>query len=445
MLHTLRTALPFALAIGLLPLAAAVAAEKDTAHGSLLPGDQLYYRGLFLEQNGRIREAIASLERAAQSGGAKMDVTEPSMDSIQRKALVELGKLYLAAHNTKRGLEVLVKAALLGDNGAAGQLAKLQLDQGIVPPDLKSLIPIYMAQARASSNTMALLLGQLASQGKLGGSRNSANDWYAIAARRGSDRAIEYLVFSAVASGHDATALTWIKRLKKDAGSVYLSVAKDFLEDGDRLKRNIPAAVGWYRRALAVAPDAAVRAASRFMELAGEADKAAILAAVRTVADRGDADAAFLVAKTLDRGNPTELDPDAIRYYAIAAKGGRPEAVTGLMRVSAFVKPGEPPAKDLLDGITAAANKGNTDAMLALANLYAVGTLLSQNVGQSFSWYLKAAKAGNPEAEFRAGMAYAQGLGTDTDMGQARHWLTAANDHGYALAGPSLQSLEAKK
>jgi len=51
---------------------------------------------------------------------------------------------------------------------------------------------------------------------------------------------------------------------------------------------------------------------NRFMELAGEADKAAILAAVREVADRGDPDAALLVAKTLDRGDPTRIDPDAI-------------------------------------------------------------------------------------------------------------------------------------
>ena len=85
-----------------------------------------------------------------------------------------------------------------------------------------------------------------------------------------------------------------------------------------------------------------------------------------------------------------------------------------------------------------------TDAMLAAANLYAVGTLVEQNIGQSFTWYLKAAKAGNPEAEFRAGMAYAQGLGTGTDIDEAKRWLTAANDHGYAMAGPSLQSLENK-
>ena len=48
-------------------------------------------------------------------------------------------------------------------------------------------------------------------------------------------------------------------------------------------------------------------------------------------------------------------------------------------------------------------------------------------------------------AEFRAGMAYAQGLGTDADMGEAKRWLTAADDHGYALAAPSLQSLAAKR
>src|SRR5207244_1574832 len=152
-----------------------------------------------------------------------------------------------------------------------GDLAKLQLDQCIVPPELPRLIPIYMAQARASSNTMALLLGKLASEGKLGKSRSSAGEWYAIAAGRGSNQAIEYLVMSYVASGNEKAALEWIRRLKKDAGTVYLSIAKDFLTDGDRLKKDTAAALDWFKRALAAAPTAAVRSANRFMELAGDA------------------------------------------------------------------------------------------------------------------------------------------------------------------------------
>lgn len=447
MLHTVRAALPFALAVSLAALVTPAPAAEYSASASLLSADQLYFRGLFLEKNGRMREAIAVLEAASQKPGPPMEKSGrsgPPMEVFQRKALAELATIYMSRgpfHNTKRGIALLVQTALFGDKHAAGELAKLQLEQGIVPPNLKSLIPIYMEQARASSNTMALLLAKLASEGKLGKSGTSANDWYAIAARRGSNEAVQYMVISYVASGNDAAALRWIKQLKKDAGSVYLSIAKDFLTDGDRLKQNTEAALDWYKRGLSADQAAAVRSANRFMELAGEGDKSAILAAVREVADRGDPDAAMLVAKTLDRGDPTTLDPDAVRYYAVAAKAGKPEAVNGLLRASAFVKPDAPAAKQVVEGVTAAAEKGSTDAMLALANLYAVGTLLPQNIGQSFSWYLKAAKAGNPEAEFRAGMAYAQGLGTGPDISEARHWLTAANDHGYALAGPSLQSL----
>src|SRR5262249_50934082 len=151
----------------------------------------------------------------------------------------------------------------------------------------------------------------------------------------------------------------------RDAGSEYLSIAKDFLTDGDRLKQDIPAAVTWYKRGLSANPEKAVRSANRFMELADDKDKAAILAAVREVADRGDPDAALAVAKALDRGDRTKLAPDAVHYYVIAAKAGNPDAVTGLVRVSAFVKPGEPISKELVDGVTAAADKGSTDAMLA--------------------------------------------------------------------------------
>jgi TPR repeat protein len=448
MLHTVRNNLPLVMAASLAMSVGAALADDQLTGSSLLPADQLYFRALYLEQNGRAREALAVLTEASNKPGPKMETGGKNglpMDSYQRKALAELGKIYLAPgplHNTGKGVAALVRGALLGDDGAATRLAKLELEEGVVPPELPRLIPIYMAQARASSNTCALVLAKLAAEGKLGRGGGTAMSWYEIAARRGSNKAIEYIVVSYVASGNDSAALGWIKRLKKDAGSVYLSIAKDFLTDGDQLKRNIPAAVDWYKRALAAVPAVAARSANRFMELAGDADKATILAAVREVADRGDADAALVVAKALDRGDPTRLDPDAVHYYVIAAKAANPDAVTGLVRAAAFVKSGQPITKELVDGVTAAADKGSTDAMLAVANLYAVGTLVDQNIGQSFSWYLKAAKAGNPEAEFRAGMAYAQGLGTSTDIGEAKRWLTAANDHGYALAGPSLQSLK---
>ena len=245
------------------------------------------------------------------------------------------------------------------------------------------------------------------------------------------------------AQGNQAKALGWIKRLgKSDAASVYLDLAKDFLTDGDELKRNGDAAVTWYRLALAANPEKAVHSATQFFESGSDSDRQAILAAVRKIADGGDPDASFFVAKLLDKSDPTAIN-EAIRYYATAAKGGNGDAVAGLVRVSAFLKSDDTMTGDLVGGITVAAGTGNVEAMLALANFYSVGTLVARDVGQGFGWYLKAAKAGNAEAEFRAGLAYAQGLGTGTDLKEARRWLAAAEEQGYPLAAPSLQALGA--
>jgi len=62
-------------------------------HASLLSADQLYFRGLYLEKNRRMREAIAVLEEASQKPGPPMEKSGrsgPPMEVFQRKALRNL-------------------------------------------------------------------------------------------------------------------------------------------------------------------------------------------------------------------------------------------------------------------------------------------------------------------------------------------------------------------
>jgi TPR repeat protein len=427
------------LAAGTLALMAPAMAGDTSFLIDALNSRQLYLTGIHFRETGRTAEAVKVYE----------DAIRKDVDGKWKgKSYYALAQIYLSPgsfRSTPRGIASLAQAALAGNGDATGDLIDMQLDKNVRPPNLKALIPLYSQRARESSNSAALLLAKLTAEGQLGRKpATSSTDWYTIAAERGSNTAVRKLVVVYAAEGNQAKALAWIKRLgKSDAASVYLDLAKDFLTDGDELKRNGDAAVIWYRLALAADPEKAVHSATQFFETGSDSDRQAILAAVRKIADRGDPDASLFVAKLLDKSDPTAINREAIRYYATAAKGGNGDAVTGLVRVSAFLKPDDTMTSDLMTGITAAAGTGNVDAMLALANFYSMGTLVARDVGQGFGWYLKAAKAGNAEAEFRAGVAYAQGLGTGTDLKQARHWLTAAEGQGYPLAAPSLQALGA--
>ena len=426
-------------AAGTLALMAPAAAAGTSLFIDALNSRQLYLTGIHFRETGRTAEAIKAYQDA---------IRKDAEGKWKGKSYYALSQIYLSPgrfRNPRQGLDSLAQAALAGNGDATGDLIDMQLDRNVRPPIFKALIPLYAERARASSNSAALLLAKLTSEGQLGRKpATSATDWYAVAAQRGSNTAVRKLVVVYAAQGNQAKALSWIRRLgKSDAASVYLDLAKDFLTDGDELKRNVDAAVTWYRLALAADPEKAVHSATQFFETSSDSDKQAILAAVRKIADEGDPDASFFVAKLLDRSDPTAINREAIRYYATAAKGGNGEAVAGLVRVSAFLKADDTMTGDLVGGITAAAGTGNVDAMLALANFYSVGTLVARDVGQGFGWYLKAAKAGNAEAEFRAGLAYAQGLGTGTDLKEARRWLTAAEGQGYPLAAPSLQALGA--
>ena len=112
MLHTVRTGLSFALAVSLTGLISPALGKDEVSLNGLLPTDQEYFRGLYLEQRGQIREAVGAFERAVEKRG-------PRMEAYVRKSLAELGKIYMGRgpmHNTRRGLEVLTQAALQADS-----------------------------------------------------------------------------------------------------------------------------------------------------------------------------------------------------------------------------------------------------------------------------------------------------------------------------------------
>jgi len=402
----------------------------------VLDGGEQYVRASYLEENGRPSDARIAYERSI---AASLDPRE------KRKSLSSLADLNEGTGSSAGGsvADLRQSAALLGDRGSLNEVARRQYDENIRPTRFAELVPFYEKSAREQSNTTALLMGKLTSEGEFGANpKTSTVDWYTLAANRGSNKATKELVVYYARAGDDSDAVRWIGRMSgEDKANMYLSLAKDFLDAGDALPRNGASAVRWYRRGLAANPAAAVSSANRFLtDAPTDADRAAILAAVRSQADRGNPDAALLVARSLDRDS-AEVSPEAVHYFLIAAKAGNADAMGSLVKSAAFLKSDDPLSGQIVGGLTAMGERGNVDAMLTLGNSYGIGGIVPRDPAKSFDWYERAAKAGNAEAQYRTGLAYADGIGTQKNIAQAKRWLQESAKRGFNLAAPALQRL----
>lgn len=403
----------------------------------VLGGTEQYVRASYLEEQGRPSDARIAYERSI---AASLD---PREKRKSLSALADLTESTGAPAGSQSVADLRQSAALLGDRRSLNEVARRQYDENIRPSRFAELVPYYDKSAREQSNTTALLMGRLTEEGEFGQNpKTSTVDWYTLAANRGSNKATKELVVYYARAGEDSQALAWIGRLSgEEKSNMYLSLAKDFLDAGDELPRNGTSAVRWYRRGLAANPTAAVSSANRFLtDAPTDADRAAILAAVRTQADRGNPDAALLVARSLDRDS-AEVNPEAVRYFLIAAKAGNADAMGSLVKSAAFLKSDDPLSGQIVSGLTSMGERGNVDAMLTLGNSYGIGGIVPRDPARSFAWYERAAKAGNAEAQYRTGVAYADGIGTTKNIEQARRWLQESARRGFNLAAPALQRL----
>lgn len=77
-----------------------------------------------------------------------------------------------------------------------------------------------------------------------------------------------------------------------------------------------------------------------------------------------------------------------------------------------------------------AAEDGDQDAMVSLANSYLDGDETEQDFKESFKWWKKLAEAGIATAQFNTGLYYAMGCGVSRDFAKAAEWMQKAADNG---------------
>jgi TPR repeat protein len=85
-----------------------------------------------------------------------------------------------------------------------------------------------------------------------------------------------------------------------------------------------------------------------------------------------------------------------------------------------------------LEDLTAASDKGNTDATVLLGMRYTAGAL--QNYEKAVSLFQAAADKNNADGEYYMAVAYLNGFGVPKDEAQAAKWFKRSADRGHAVA-----------
>ncbi|HEY6254291.1 MAG TPA: hypothetical protein VIY51_00705, partial [Xanthobacteraceae bacterium] len=94
--------------------------------------------------------------------------------------------------------------------------------------------------------------------------------------------------------------------------------------------------------------------------------------------------------------------------------------------------------------LRAAAAKGDAAAEFEIAQRFAEGRGVQENLAEAAEWYDRAAKQGLPIAQFRLGGFYEKGFGVKKDLEAARRLYTAAAEAGNAKAMHNLAVLYAE-
>lgn len=112
--------------------------------------------------------------------------------------------------------------------------------------------------------------------------------------------------------------------------------------------------------------------------------------------------------------------------------------LAALLSLAALPAPAQDTAQDpaqdtpeiSLSALTEAAQAGDLQAQLILAQAYDLGGDLLQNFNRAARWYRAAAEQGDARAQNRLGQFYAAGRGISADPEAAQNWLSAAAAQG---------------
>ena len=164
-------------------------------------------------------------------------------------------------------------------------------------------------------------------------------------------------------------------------------------------------------------------------------------------ADSGLVRSMSMLAKSYDEGLFTEKNSEkAIEWYKKAAAKEEPHAMYKVARLcehndSLEGKKGKTlHESEAIKLFTRAAEFGNVQAQMKLAEFYGDGRYVKKNKKLRFEWLLHAANNGNMEAQELIGECYEKGFGTKKNNPKAYNWYKKA-----AAQGSELGKIKAKE
>ncbi len=133
-----------------------------------------------------------------------------------------------------------------------------------------------------------------------------------------------------------------------------------------------------------------------------------------------------------------EVAPAITTAPSVAAAGGASTSPAPPMAPAqtATLPPSTQPENigEAVDWLKREAQRGEADAQIALATLYAQGTEVEQDYRQAAHWFREAALQDRAEAQFNLGVLHERGLGVQQDPLEALLWYLNAAEKDHAMA-----------
>ncbi|MBR7069473.1 MAG: sel1 repeat family protein [Oxalobacter sp.] len=112
---------------------------------------------------------------------------------------------------------------------------------------------------------------------------------------------------------------------------------------------------------------------------------------------------------------------------------------------TAFILSGCSSSKEAVAEMTRKAEKGDTESMVKLADMYCRGAFgLNADDQICGMWMKRAAELGHKDAQYHLGRMFEEGIGMRRDDAQAYAWYSIAYANGYMMAGDKAQKISGK-
>ncbi len=456
--------------------------------------DKLYNDALVSEKNKRFTDAAAKFKVVAQEGapigiyrygeclewgrGVKQSTSE-ALELYAKASKMGSAEASLAYYKCvmdknlqgeylDEAIYRLRIAAMLENEGAMYELAKLYEDGSLFPPSKKSAILWYSKAADGGNADAMLALAFIYSDGNTTTQNNAYAKWYLQKASHNglknkklslmlarvqseapkiehSDYARQLFDLALEAEMRKEWELAFTMFLKAGQLGSAKSQYRTALcySQGLGIEKNEALAVEWYKKASEKGYIDAIIALGncyRYGKGAEQNDNKCLQCYQRS-ADLGDARAEFILAECYFNGSMVERDvPKGVRLYQRSALKAYAPAILKINDIfDQFAKTFNRALEAQNSGnhekairlYTVAAEMGHRASACNLGYCYQIGEGCKKDMKKAVYYYKIAAKDGSATAKYNLGICYKQGGGVNVDFKEATRLLTEAREGGY--------------